>query len=276
MCSKSAIIAFTKAHVAGNDFVIVCRRDLLAEVGTADLAQAICANKTGIGGDQLLVLGRCEDDVDRVTLAIWNPDGTRSPFCGNACIACAAFISEDHPDVSRLQVDIDDQSYFLQRLDGSGPGNGWALQLPPPEEAYNLDSRKSDFFVRNGTVHRVVLGSLPQEPELVNTALELSHEILAEEQTNVMFVSDIKGDRFAMRSWERGGTGLSLACASGAAAAAWVLHATGRVGPRSSAHCAGGVLHIHIDNQGIQIGGHAAITFTGKFFFDAMRTKRPC
>src|SRR3982751_2244997 len=72
---------FHKMHGLGNDFVIVDAREQPFEV-TPSLAKAIADRRTGVGCDQLIVLG--PSDTADLRMRIWNSDGSEVESCGNA------------------------------------------------------------------------------------------------------------------------------------------------------------------------------------------------
>jgi diaminopimelate epimerase len=72
---------FHKMHGLGNDFVILDGRAAPVAM-TAAVARAIADRRTGVGCDQLIVLGASER-AD-VAMEIWNADGSRAEACGNA------------------------------------------------------------------------------------------------------------------------------------------------------------------------------------------------
>ena len=85
-------IHFHKMHGLGNDFVIVDGREQEAAI-TPELARAIADRHTGIGCDQLILIGK-SDKAD-VSMRIWNHDGGEVQSCGNAsraawCLACSS------------------------------------------------------------------------------------------------------------------------------------------------------------------------------------------
>src|SRR5215203_2365026 len=72
---------FHKMHGLGNDFVIVDAREEPFDV-TPSLAKSIADRRTGVGCDQLIVLGP-SDEAD-LRMRIWNSDGSEVESCGNA------------------------------------------------------------------------------------------------------------------------------------------------------------------------------------------------
>jgi len=153
--------------------------------------------------------------------------------------------------------------YRAQNVDGV-----WYLNLPSPNKYITLPSEPEQFneqyFVRNGTLHRIVICADLSELDIRSQGESLSRIEGMEEQTNVMFLGNISQHSFQMASWERGGTGVSLACGSGASASAWILRQIGRIGDCATVHCPGGDLRVQISSDGdIRFGAAPQMTFTG-------------
>lgn len=243
------MLPFEKWHVCGNDFLFVAPLQNAERVDHAHLARHLCNRKTSIGADQLVMIGSTQSDKLRIQIDIFNPDGSRSPFCGNACIAAAAYASLQ-TDLTNATLDlwIGNDHYSLTRT-----GDDWRLELPQPEHwrslAENTHEMPCQYYVLNGTHHRVVLCEEHPPRDLSLEGVRLSWIPGMQEACNVMFVSQISRDNFFLTPWERGGTGASLACGSGASAAAWVLYRTGLIGPRVNAICPGGIIHMNLEQE---------------------------
>src|SRR4051794_33261767 len=72
---------FHKMHGLGNDFVIVDARETPFDV-TPALAKSIADRRTGVGCDELIVLG--PSVTADLKMRIWNSDGGEVQSCGNA------------------------------------------------------------------------------------------------------------------------------------------------------------------------------------------------
>jgi diaminopimelate epimerase len=93
----------------------------------------------------------------------------------------------------------------------------------------------------------------------------LEHHPAFPQRCNIEFAQAIGENTFRMRVWERG-SGITLACGTGACATAVAAHLTGRAGRESDIRMDGGTLHIHwneTDNH-VLMTGPAAITFEGE------------
>ena len=121
-------------------------------------------------------------------------------------------------------------------------------------------------FVSMGNPHFVVF--LDEDVEtfpLDHYGPLLEHHPAFPQRCNIEFAQAINENTFRMRVWERG-SGITLACGTGACATAVAAHLTGRAGRESDIRMDGGTLHIHwneTDNH-VLMTGPAAITFEGE------------
>jgi len=83
---------FAKMHGLGNDFVVLDERDAMLAV-TPALARALADRRTGIGCDQLILIGK-SDRAD-VSMRIFNCDGSEVEACGNATRCVPLFVGRD-------------------------------------------------------------------------------------------------------------------------------------------------------------------------------------
>ena len=90
----------------------------------------------------------------------------------------------------------------------------------------------------------------------------VEHDALFPERTNVEFASVVAPDHLRMRVWERG-TGITLACGSGACAVAVAAHRRGLTGRRVLLDLDGGSLEIDWREDGVWMTGPVARVFDG-------------
>ncbi len=225
-------LPFAKYSGAGNDFVVVeaseaAGRDLEA------LARRICSRAQGACADGLIVAEPAEPG--RVVIRFFNPDGSEFGTCGNGS-RCAALWAADHGHAPGGRVTL---------VTGDGPiesrvaGGTVALDYRIEARiARNLEvgvggSTRSAWLVQIGTPHLVVpVERLPEGPidELARPLRR--HPSLGAPGANVDFL-ELRGDgRGAVRTFERGVEGETMACGSGAMACAVVAEANGDSGPR--------------------------------------------
>ena len=85
-------VRFVKMHGAGNDFVVIDRRDAPAIGNVAEFVIAICDRRRGVGADGVLFLDPGDRDLD-FRMRYYNRDGGEADLCGNGARCLAAFAS---------------------------------------------------------------------------------------------------------------------------------------------------------------------------------------
>ncbi len=223
-----------KMSASGNDFVMVDGRTSPVEDWTPERIQKVCARRTGIGADGVAVI-EPGSGPGAIRFVYFNRDGERAAMCGNASL-CAAKL------VSRLELAPAD-GMTLETDIGNVParvlsGNGELAQTGFPDVAGPAVPRielgpgeKSIHFVKVGVPHLVVvvdaLDAPSAAPEVRGRALR-SHEALGTDGANVNFLGCNNGT-WRIRTYERGVEAETLACGTGAVAAAATLASTGHV-----------------------------------------------
>ena len=199
-------IRFTKLSGAGNDFV------LIEGAATAALARRLCDRRAGVGADGLLA-------VRGLSVEYRNADGTRA-FCGNGARSAAWWLAKGR----RAAVEF--------RLSGvpcraeTSPG-GARLRMPdvrPPRRlSVRALGRTLELDSLDTGVPHAVVRTAPAElagyPVLVMGRLLRRHRAFGRAGTNADFFSVANGI-LHIRTYERGVEDETLACGTGAVAAA--------------------------------------------------------
>ena len=258
-------LPFVKMHGAGNDFVLIDSRGRGAVV-SAGLAQALGDRHRGAGFDQLAELQ--DTDGADVALVFWNADGSRAGACGNAtrCVADRVMseTGRSHLAIRTARGILRAERRGAQVWVNMGlPQLDWAdiplshavdtchLPLPGDPAAVGMGNPHCVFFVPDATAAQITA----QGP-----LVEM--DPLFPQRTNVEFVSVTAPDRMRMRVWERG-TGVTLACGSGACAVAVAAHRRGLTGRQVTLDADGGVLLVDWRDDGVWLSGPTAHVFDG-------------
>lgn len=222
------MLPFAKYDGAGNDFVLAFETpDAAAD--PAVLARRICPRETGVGVDGLvLVEARGED---RFALRFFNPDGSEFATCGNGSRCAARFLVDEgrtrDPEFELVTADGE----MMARVDGEEITLSYRLVVRRlGTHRVEVDGTgREGLLLDVGTPHFVVpLPELPDGP-IEETCRPIRHDpALGPEGANVDLVALDAGDRGRIRTFERGVEGETLACGSGAMAAALALRAEGR------------------------------------------------
>lgn len=258
-------LSFAKMHGAGNDFVILDSRARGAVV-TPALAQALGDRNRGVGFDQLAEM-RTSDTAD-LTLDFWNADGSCAGACGNAT-RCVAHRVLNETGRDRITIETARGLLIAEKRDGQIWVNMGApiLEWDRIPLAQDIDPRAlpldgAPVAVGMGNPHCVFLVPDAEAVDLTALGPRYEHDALFPQRTNVEFISPLGPDHLRMRVWERG-TGVTLACGSGACAAAVAAHLRGVTGRRVVLDLDGGRLETDWREDGIWLTGPVAYVFEG-------------
>ncbi|MFN3954083.1 MAG: diaminopimelate epimerase [Pararhodobacter sp.] len=256
-------LPFRKMHGAGNDFVIIDSRGREPAM-TAALARAIGDRRRGVGYDQLaeLYLGASHE----LLLDFWNADGSRAGACGNAT-RCVVDLVLRESGAERTSLRTARGLLHAERRDGriwvnmGAPLMDWRdIPLAGPQDARHLPIEGAPVAVGMGNPHCVFLVDDAEAVALEACGAALEHHSLFPEATNVEFASLAGPERLRMRVWERG-TGVTLACGSGACAVAVAAHLRGLCGRQVEIMADGGVLGVDWREDGVWLTGPVADVF---------------
>lgn len=258
-----------KMHGAGNDFVVLdARKDAMAL--TPEVVRAIGDRHRGVGFDQLALIEPAKDATAGITF--YNADGTTAGACGNAtrCVAWHLFETEVTDPRLTLRTQAG-QLIAVKDADGAisvnmgAPKINWD-EIPLSQEvdtcALPIDGNPG--AVSMGNPHMVFAVDDADTVDVAGTGAILEHHGLFPQATNVEFCQVLSPNHIRMRVWERG-TGITLACGSGACAAVVALHRQGRLDRKADVDVDGGRLSIDWRDDGVWMTGPTARVFEGRF-----------
>lgn len=212
-------LPFAKYHGAGNDFVLVDdRRGLWRASEAGERIARLCDRHVGIGADGLIYLRADADGSSGgLRMVYYNADGAPSSFCGNGSrcfVAFAArlglaepgvtfrFLANDGPHSGRLEVG--GQVSVSMRIAGA------------VERLTERDDR-----VDTGSPHFVRWSRVLPQGDITEAAREVRYGgAYAKTGINVNYVTRLGDAALAIRTYERGVEGETLACGTGVTAAA--------------------------------------------------------
>ncbi len=230
------VVPFTKMHGAGNDFLVLDNRFFhLSEGELAALARRFCPRRFGVGSDGLLALDPAAAEGHAYRMRFHNPDGSRAGMCGNGARCLARFARAaglaDGPGTATFTFGSDAGEY--RAAVPKDPAAPVRLFVPPPtgfREAVPLADGSSVAFVHTGTHHAVRITADVDGADLETLAPPIRHDpAFAPEGANVNLVEPVGPDAVRVRTFEKGVEAETLACGTGALAAAVVARLTGAV-----------------------------------------------
>lgn len=267
-------ITFTKMHGLGNDFIVVDARKKDIP-GTIRAIKKLSDRRFGVGFDQALILKGSKKADFRMD--IYNSDGGRVEMCGNGIRCLAQYIwSNGLSRKNRLDIETlagiirPERTGKLVRVDMGEPILEGRL-IPAMAEGEIVD-RKLGINDRSfeitcvsmGNPHCVIyvddVDTFPVEK--YGPMIEINK--FFPKKTNVEFIEVLSKNKIKMRVWERG-AGETLACGTGASAAAVASIIKGYTGSKVAVLLRGGRLDIEWskkDNH-VYMTGPAEEVFTG-------------
>jgi diaminopimelate epimerase len=258
-------LRFHKMHGLGNDFVVIDARESAVAID-AGRARAIADRRTGIGCDQLILIGPGNDSD--VTMRIWNADGSEVAACGNATRCVPVLVGRD--------VSIRTAAGLL---DARLSGDGAAVDMGVPHFeweaiplAYAMDTAllpvawgalDGPAAVNVGNPHLVFFVADADAVPLDTLGPEIEHDPLFPERINVNVATIRARGHLTMRTWERG-VGLTRACGTGACATFAAGRRLGLLDMSVRIDLPGGTLQLAEREGRIQMTGPATHVFTGE------------
>ena len=274
MAKDKKTIHFTKMHGIGNDYIYVD----LDRYPIEDLPAFAFKHSDrhfGIGGDGVVTYSREGDDLYR--MRIFNTDGSEGMMCGNAirCVAKLVYeggLMQNNPlrittasGIKTLELTIGEGGEMeLARVDMGRPVIGdEAFGVSVPGEADFTGTK-----VSMGNPHYVVfMETDPDDYPLDRIGPKVeSHELFGPDRVNFEIAKVLDGSTLKMRVYERG-SGLTLACGTGACATAVAAIRHGLVESPVTVRMPGGDLKIEWDGNpesSVFMTGPAAVAFEGE------------
>ncbi|WP_207400766.1 diaminopimelate epimerase [Actinomadura roseirufa] len=276
----SAVLHFSKMHGAGNDFVVLDLRH--APEPAPAVCRALADRHTGVGCDLILGVKAPRTAAAVASYVIWTAEGAPSQQCGNGARCVAAWVLRaglargprfalDSP-LATHAVDVLDESSFriAMGVPRFGPEQIPVSGFDGERDLYEADLggglRPRFAAVSMGNPHAVIEVDDVDAAPVARVGLALQNSRVLPPTVNVGFAEVAARDRVRLRVYEYG-AGETLACGSGACAAAAVLIRRGRVDRLVHVAQSGGELHIGWPDAAAEISltGPAAFTYEGQF-----------
>jgi diaminopimelate epimerase len=233
-------LPFVKMHGLGNDFVILDARKGPLSL-SRDSARLLADRRRGVGCDQVILIEPAEDPTVAARLTFFNSDGSQSGACGNGT-RCVAQRLLAESGAARLSLETAAGRLEARQSDGGlisvdmGPARLAWQEIPLAEARDTLhleigeEPLQDPVGVNMGNPHAVFFTEEdPEKLPLEELGPRLETHPLFPEQANIGVARVVGSDHLRLRVWERG-AGLTLACGSGACAAAVAAHRRGLTG----------------------------------------------
>ncbi len=272
-------IPFTKMSGAGNDFIICDhRKPFLAENEMAELARLICRRKFSVGADGLILIEN-DPQVDFLW-HFYNADGSLAEMCGNGA-RCAARFAYD--------LGIAPASMRFKTVAGVIEAEiieaAVKLKMTTPvdlrlDQQITINSKEiSGHHINTGVPHVVIfVDDITKVPIIEQGRAVRNHAVYQPAGANVNFVEMRGAQELYVRTYERGVEGETMACGTGAVAAALIAARIRRaVSPVRIITSGGDSLYIHFrldtdkDVHEVYLEGPAHTIYSGQLREDSLK-----
>ncbi|TAH68865.1 MAG: diaminopimelate epimerase [Anaerolineaceae bacterium] len=273
---------FTKMQGCGNDYVYIDdTKNMIANA--SELAIKISDRHFGVGSDGLILI-KTSDKAD-FFMDMYNNDGSRGKMCGNG-IRCVGKYVYDYrlTDKERVEIEtlsgiktldltIENGEVSLVTVDMGSPildphkipvHSDKAIMLNEPiivdEKEYKITC------ISMGNPHAVVYVEDTDEFPVKEIGPLFENHAIFPDRVNTEFVQIINRNHIKMRVWERG-SGETLACGTGACAAAVACVLNGLTDNELKVSLLGGDLNIKYDRDAnlVYMTGPAVTVFEGNW-----------
>lgn len=265
------MLTFTKMNGAGNDFVVIDNRDLKTNLSKEQIA-LLCDRHRGIGADGLLAVEPAEAGAD-YKFRYYNADGGEAEMCGNGARCFGAYTAKlSSPAETEVSFETIAGTLSAQII-----GDNVRIAMSDPFDlSMNIPVSTDDLgdvhFINTGVPHAVAfVDDLPALDVVKNGAAVRYHEHFAPNGTNANFAAAVGENHIAIRTYERGVEGETLACGTGMCACALFHHIlSGATSPIKVDVAGGDTLEIGFQNDGdnkfskVTLTGPADFVFTGQ------------
>jgi len=267
-------------HGAGNDYIYV--NTLLYNIADPSAASIAWSKPhTGIGSDGLVLIGLAHNPDADFSMRIFNADGSEAMMCGNASRCIGKYLYEKRmtdKDTIRLEtlsgtkvlkLHIDKGIVKSVTVDMLEPKLAVKEQLATADGSLtegNITINGKTFcgtFVSMGNPHFVIFVDDIRKIDVAQDGALLEHHPLFPQRCNIEF-AQVLADGIRTRVWERG-SGITMACGTGACATAIAAAVTKRTGRKNRIIMDGGVLEIdwkEADDH-VYMTGPAEFSFEG-------------
>lgn len=286
-------LKFTKMHGTGNDFIVVNALQQRVDLSAAQWQQ-LADRHFGIGADQILIVAAPRDPANDFSYRIINNDGSEVEHCGNGARAFFRYVTEQGL-TQKTHIKVEIQPGVIE-LEASSDGQvKVAMGVPEfrpeklPFTTQNLNPKFQQEFVHgheqqstlwplevNGNtrwLHLISMGNphavqlvedLEHAPVIGEGALIETH-VRFPQRVNAGFMQVLSRHAIKLRVWERG-AGETLACGTGACAAAVSAIQRGLADSPLQVHTRGGALQVTWQGTGqvVYLSGPAVSVFDGE------------
>lgn len=211
---------FSKYTGSGNDFILIDNRKLFFDKDNHALISKLCHRQYGIGADGVILLEN--SDAADFKMCIFNCDGFEAEMCGNGIRCLFLFIQECGDCRSSFVIETKSGAISLNQEGAHIKASmqnpldiRWSIDLSIDSASLKLH------HLNTGVPHTVIFSDSIRESDLKELAPKIRHHpAFLPKGTNVNFATIKNKSKISVRTYERGVEAETLACGTGATAAA--------------------------------------------------------
>ena len=278
-------LRFTKMQGSGNDFVMLDGITQQVDLGSGQL-QRLADRRLGIGADQILLVERAQQPGTDFRYRIFNADGGEVEQCGNGARCFVRFV-HDRGLTHKRAIRVETLGGVIEpRLEDDGrvtvdmgvpvfeparvpfDAEGLVARVEDDDRVWPLaiHGRTIEFSVLSmGNPHAVQIVDDIAQASVAKDGPVIEHHARFPQRVNAGFMQVLERGAIRLRVWERG-VGETLACGTGACAAAVAGILRGALDSPVAVHTRGGKLLIGWAGRGqsVLLTGPATTVFEGE------------
>lgn len=267
---------FSKMQATGNDFVIINYLEEKFQYSFKLLSEFLCDRHYGVGADGVIIIDKSQKCDFK--MRIFNKDGSEAEMCGNGIRCLAKYVYEKElikerefsietmSGEKRVFLEVEGNTVLSICVDMGKP----VLKFEEIPVNYISDDEEKGINIGEFTGYPISVGN----PHLVifiddveNFNVKKYGSIFENykyfpNKINIEFVEIINNEHIKVRVWERG-VGETLACGTGACAAAYIFCRNKSTSKELTVDLLGGKLKINC-LENIFMSGPAEFVFDGK------------
>jgi len=266
-------------QATGNDFIIINNLENQFEYSFKLLSKYLCDRHFGVGADGVLILDKGTKAEYR--MRIFNQDGSEAEMCGNGIRCFSKFLYENKivksekfeietlSGVKKIELTVEGNTVVLVKVDMGEP----ILEFDKIPIYYGNTSieQVEEVHIEDLVVYPISMGnphSVCFVDDVENIDIKKYGRLIEDykyfpNKTNVEFVQIKNESTIKVRVWERG-VGETLACGTGACAAAIISNLYKHTNNELTVELKGGNLKITYSGNRIYLEGSAEFVFEGK------------
>ncbi|MGV8144903.1 MAG: diaminopimelate epimerase [Methanothermobacter sp.] len=278
---------FTKMHGLGNDYVVIDEfsGEIIPENKKPTVTEELCKRRFSVGADGVIFVSPATVEEADIRFRIFNSDGSEAEMCGNGIRCFAKFVFEKNilstdkmlvetmKDVKELLLTVEEGIVTSIRVD---MGNATFKVDEIPMETSEIEFLNSDIMVEGdplkitavsvGNPHAISFTDDLNSISLEQVGPLIEYHPAFPQRINAHFVHILERNEVEMITWERG-TGITLACGTGATSTVLAGYRLGLLDEDVLVHLPGGDLYITVYHEEDELGafmeGDAVMVFEG-------------